>query len=60
MLIRLIALVIVGTSLGGYLPGGLTGQFPWVVWLTATLIVFGGPRMLRWATGRAVTLNRRV
>jgi hypothetical protein len=60
MVLRLVAIGVIGFYLGGYLPRVLvTGQHGWVVWLLAAMLVFGGPRALRLVGRRALALGRR-
>ena len=48
MIVRIVAVVAVAVILTGYVPRALAiGSQAWIVWLTAVLIVFGVPRLLR-------------
>jgi len=48
MVIRIVAILIVGVVLMGYVPRVLaTGSAAWVVWVAAAVVVIGGPRLLR-------------
>ena len=61
MVLRLLAIAVIGFYLGGYLPRVLvSGQHGWVVWLLAAILVFGEPRALRLVGRRAVALGRKV
>ena len=64
MVTRLIAIVIAGVTLTSYAPRWLaTGDQAWIIWAAAAAVVFGGPRLLRYAvaavTGRVSAIGRR-
>ena len=61
MITRLIAIAIAGVTLTGYAPRWLaTSDQAWIIWATATVIVFGGPRLLRYAVASVFRLAHTI
>lgn len=61
MIGRIVAIVVVGFFLSGYLPRVLvTGPLSWTLWLLATVVVLGAPYSFRAAVRRVIQLGRGI